>query len=115
MKKLTGYWVIISYNDDKKDLPAIIFTDTEENAVNQVKNMFKSVKSIKLLDENISWYQFKSLFDTTNWPESLKEVDDGYFPDDIFSKVCDFCMEGYNVVLRNQKNWTSIKIETHNN
>jgi hypothetical protein len=114
MKKISGYWVMVHHHDTTKNIPAIVFTDSEESAIDQVKRMFSTCKDVIFMDKTISWNLFKKYFDTTDWPDFLKEEDEGYFEEEVFESVCDFCMEGFAALMK-AKEWTAIKIETNPN
>lgn len=112
MKKISGYWVMIHHYDSTKDLPAVVFTDSEGSAIDQVSKMFTTCKEIVPMGHVITWSMFKECFNTSDWPDFLREEEEGYFEEEVFEQVCDFCMGGFSAIMK-EKNWTAIKVE-HN-
>lgn len=112
LKELNGIWMNVFFKNGESQ-STIIFTDTIENAKKQVLSLYGNVDEIVFV-EMMKWADFKKLFDTSNWIDPLKYNEDGFFPEEVFEQVCEFCFNGFIKVLES-RNFKGSMIEISNN
>lgn len=92
------YFYEIGSLDKEKLTLGVAFTDSEENGISQLSKFYSNLNYIKFV-ELWDWNRFKSIFDTSKWPDSYKNNDTGLFKREDFADVCSFAKDIYIPVL----------------